>query len=343
MERYHAWQAACMTILTGRFKDTWDLALPIVSLTYRVSAHKDLGLSPFNILRGSQPRMPYDVEFDDWPAPCDNTSDYTSKLQSTLREIHTVVESAHYKASSQRVKIRNGSYRHIRHTIGDFVLIWAPKAAEVLPKGVYNKPKLLDHWTLPHRIVAIRNDSLVVRNSDGKVRDVDTDSVIPYRFYYDGQPSIPSRRGFTAQERRELNKDFKSYLPPDLQKGQMVTFPVTMKNGSAGFGIGKALSHDSKGQWNLHWYSNDKETLLDPFTPCWLDINKHWYCGPQRHKDDAMMTTNDYYKGPLTQDHFADTGFNLLTDGSVSNAVLRRIEKHPRYKWSSPLNISDAE
>ena len=87
MERYHAWQAACMTILTGRFKDTWDLALPIVSLTYRVSAHKDLGLSPFNILRGSQPRMPYDVEFDDWPAPCDNTSDYTSKLQSTLPSV----------------------------------------------------------------------------------------------------------------------------------------------------------------------------------------------------------------------------------------------------------------
>src|SRR6056300_615317 len=73
-------------------------------------------------------------------------------------------------------------YREQRFEPGDLVLCFAPKTAEVLPKDVPNKPKLMDRWSLP-RIVVAKGDKgiYVVRDAAGILSDVRADSMRPYR------------------------------------------------------------------------------------------------------------------------------------------------------------------
>ena len=55
MERYHSWQSACMTVLLSRYKDTWDLVLPLVTMSYRTTVSRTTGFSPYHIMFGHEP------------------------------------------------------------------------------------------------------------------------------------------------------------------------------------------------------------------------------------------------------------------------------------------------
>ena len=59
VERYHAWQNACLTIVTSRYKTSWDLVLPLVTLSYSTTVQASIGHTPFEALRGYEPRMPF--------------------------------------------------------------------------------------------------------------------------------------------------------------------------------------------------------------------------------------------------------------------------------------------
>ena len=115
------------------------------------------------------------------------------------------------------------------------------------------KPKLLDRWSLPRKIVAQgrRTDNYVVQDDTGKLEDIRADSLTRYRFFRDGKPSIPSRPKFTRHERKMLRSNPRAYIPRHIQNNDLVTFPLTIGQKPA-FGVGRAVSVLPTGAWDVH-------------------------------------------------------------------------------------------
>ena len=337
VERYHAWQNACLTIVTSRHKNTWDLMLPLVSLSYTTTVHASIGCTPFEAIRGYEPRMPFD-SWSSW-STTDRDCKEVSMIERNMREIYDTIKKSHDKASTRNKDNRAAAHRPTTYMPGDVVLRFAPKTTEVVPKTVAVKPKLMDRWSLPNIVVA-RGDKgmLIVRDENGKLHDVRADLVRRFDFYHDGLPSIHSRRRFSKEERALLNKNLKATTAMRKAKmGDMVCFPLTVSSG-AGFGIGQILRLMPDGSYDAQFYSNDAESLTGSFRPCWLNNQNQWYCGPRRQADHRPMSTTDFYSGKLRTECFAAVGFRLLETLHVPSAVLRAMHDHKAFEWTMPGN-----
>ena len=338
VERYHAWQGACLTILTSRFKTDWDLMLPLVSLAYRTTVHARTGFTPFEVLHGFEPRMPFDA-WCPWNCDKEPRSTEVRELQEKMRAIYTAVKDAHDKATSQNRERRLQNYREQRFEPGDLVLCFAPKTAEVLPKDVPVKPKLMDRWSLPKMVVARGDNGVyVVRDASGTLSDYRADAMRHYRFYKDGLPSVPARRKFTADERRARNAALKRPKIRDAKVGDLVCFPMEMRDGP-GFGVGEVLSVTQKSNtrtYNIQFYSNASDSLTGTFRPCWMDHRGKWYCGQRERPSHKAVTTGEYYPSPIRQSVLAAVGFALLPDDRMPMPVLRAMSIHPDFQWSLP-------
>ena len=332
VERYHAWQNASLTILTSRYKDNWDLMLPLVTLSYSTTVQAGTGFTPFETIRGYEPRMPFEA-WNTWPGHPESKGTEMSMIQAQMRELYISVKGAHDRATKAGVRRRSDKHRPTSFEPGDTVLRYAPKTAEVLPHCVPQKPKLMDRWSLPNVVVA-RGDKgvYIVRDENGKLHDVRPDLLRRFTFFKDGLPSIPTRRRFTKAERARMNKaskpgqPIKAAMPEDL-----VCFPMSTRQGP-GFGVGKVLEVKPGGSYDLQFYSNDNESLTGSFRPCWLNRQGHWYCG-RRRGEDKPMDTGTFYKGTLRQESFAAVGFNLLATGKVPHKVLEAMDRHPAFEW----------
>ena len=335
VERYHAWQNASLTILTSRYKDNWDLMLPLVTLSYSTTVQASTGFTPFETIRGYEPRMPFEA-WNAWPGSPDPGSDEMSMIQTQMRDLYLSVREAHDRATEAGVERRSGKHRPTSFKPGDTVLRYAPKTAEVLPHDVPQKPKLMDRWSLPNIVVAKGDKGIyIVRDENGKLHDVRPDLLRRFTFFKDGLPSIPARKKFTKSERTRMNKARKVSEPPrTANPGDLVCFPMAMRQGP-GFGVGKVLAVDHTGSYDLQFFSNDSEALEGAFRPCWLNAQGHWYCG-KRRDNDRPMDTRTFYTGTLRQESFAAVGFDLLATGKVPRKVLEAMDKHPSFDWRLP-------
>jgi len=343
IERFWRFLTACMTILTSRFKDTWDDMLPLICLRYRTAVNDSTGYSPFHVVFGRDPELDTDGVFSDQPPPACK-SEYMAELRAALDTIHTNVRNASEQAAQKNRARRLLKYKPVSYNVGDFCLVWSPKAAETMPDGFSVKPKLMDRWSLPRRIAAkgSRADNYVIIDGMGIPQNVRADSMIPYSFFTDGKPSVPERRKFTAEERKRLRRDPQAYLPPILRPGAMAAFPLTIENEQA-FGIGRVTGKiDSSETFNLHWFSNEGEDIYGSFRPVWLRNDDSWYCRnkPEHHTHRPMMTS-DCYGGQITQDNIGDSGFELLMDGKIPFEALRNISENPNFDWKLPREFTD--
>lgn len=340
VERYHGWQNSLLAIVTSKYKDNWDLVLPLISLCYRTTVHDSIGVSPFEALRGFKPRLPWHF-WEPWPTedPIVLSNPDLTVLRDVFRDVAETVRTNHEKSSlrRRRRKLPRARRNPISFSPGDIVLAWAPKSAEKLPKNVTNKPKLNDCWSLPQLVVARgEGNMLIIRDLDGKTDLVSPDLLRHYEYFTDGLPSVPPRKGFSPGERRLLNKDV--FVPQHPRVGDLVCFPLTLGDGTAGFGVGRVIACNVTPQgttYDCHWMSNDDESLSGPFMPCWT-TSDGWYADEkQRHAADGMVTTGKYYPSPISIEVLADTKFKLL-DGFLPDLTIRRIHEHPAFDWVHP-------
>ena len=340
IERYHRIQSACLTILSSKYKNDWDLALPLVTMAYRQSVHTSTGYTPHEVMFGRAPRGQLDHVFDEKAQPT-TTPDHVCKLQQGLAEIHKNVQKAIKRSAELNLDRRDALFREITYKPGDWVLVHSPKASEKLPKSVKRKPNMVDQWSEPCRVVCTgkRSGYYVVRDAKGLLQDVRADSMVDYKFYFDNLPAMPPRPRFTARERTVLADDAAAYVPPEIKKDMLVVFPMTLKDGSPGFGVGKAIARLGRTKnWNCQWYSNAEETIDDVFLPCWLNSNGRWYAAETKKSHDKPLCTHRVYQGNINERTIADAGFRLMADHKLPHEVLSRIHKNPRFAWTFPEN-----
>ena len=166
VERYHAWQNACITIMGDRYKDAWDLVLPLISLSYRTTIQSSTGMTPFEALRGYEPKMPYDI-WDEWSQNGPIEKDALS-LPNRMKDIYRKIREAHDTAVTKNLEKRKKKHREHNFAPGDLVLRFAPKTSEVLPDELLSKAKHLDQWSLPGTVVAHGEKGiLIVKDEKG--------------------------------------------------------------------------------------------------------------------------------------------------------------------------------
>ena len=336
VEKWHSTLASGMTLLCNRFKTNWHLCLPIIAMSYRIAVNTTTGFSPIHVLQGREPRMPMDQDFDT-PVKCHSQSEYVSELQSAMKALHVDINTKALARSQANMELRFCKYRKIKFEINDEVLLWSPQAAELMPLGWPRKQKLMAVWSERGTVVALgeREDHYIVLNHKGKMVDVRADGMIKYTTFTDGKPSVNSRPRLTLQERKILSKDKNAHIPQALAKGLMCCFPLTMRDGSDGFGIAKILNPLLNDRWDGQWFSNTFDDLDGPFEPCWIPVGKPlaWYTGNKRGLTDQPLRVSSYYQGDITQSIVACVGFNLSATGGLPASVREHMHKHPKFKW----------
>ena len=197
---------------------------------------------------------------------------------------------------------------------------------------------MLDRWSEPKRIISEGKGEgyFIVQDAYGNTDDVRSDSMIPYEFYYDNKPSVSTRRRFTKHERKALRGNPTVFLQPRIRPNAMIVFPLTMNDGTAGFGVGRAKTEikGKPGEWDAQWYSNTEESLSGPFRPCWMTTQGTWYTGDQKNTHDVPLMTSQHYQGVITQDRVADVGFELNAEQALDDDVLQHVENHTHFQWS---------
>ena len=114
----------------------------------------------------------------------------------------------------------------------------------------------------------------------------------------------------------------------------MAVFPLELRDGAPGFGVGKFLQRTGQGCWDLHWYSNSMESLDGPFLPCWVKGDGTYYCGAKSSDEHVPFRTSEYYPGDISREVCADIGFALTDQDRLPHSVLVRMDAHPSYGWT---------
>ena len=340
VERYHSHLMAQVTALTNQMKDDWDLWLPVVLYAYRISTHATNGYSPMHVLSGRQPRNDIELAFPETKKQL-NTPDYMHQLQDNLRGIFSDIRQRQRKVAEYNQNRRMTGYKPRDFTVGDYVLVYAPARAELLPKHIPRVQKMLDRFIGPFRIITVIGQGpsrkYVVHNAKKAREEVYRGETLslycPWKD--DGTPSIQAREYMSKPQRMNLNAQVgRKFLPKDIQYGDLVAFPNVMPDGTRGFGIGKVVHHLTEKSFNCHWYSNSEENLLGTYAPCWIRPDGSWYAALTRqHARHEPLLTAGTYTHPITQDIIADCGFSLTAGNKIPKTTLDRIQNHRLFHW----------
>ncbi|CAF0881273.1 unnamed protein product [Brachionus calyciflorus] len=132
----------------------WDKYLPKLAFAYNTAVHATMGIRPFEIVYGRQPKLPIDLLFPTTNLDFNLTADaYASKVQTHLLKCYDLVE----KHSQSKVnKFKFYADRHVRpasYVTGERVSL----LNESKKKGI--SKKLSRKWSGPYTIIEKLNEN----------------------------------------------------------------------------------------------------------------------------------------------------------------------------------------
>lgn len=122
----------------------WDNALPFVTFAYNSSRHDTAGYSPFYLLYGRDPILPFDTVL---PIAQDSTSEYARDVIATAEQARQI---AHHRLSISQSKQKStydSRHRDANFLPGDLVLLWSPS------RRVGLSEKLMSRYAGPYRVL----------------------------------------------------------------------------------------------------------------------------------------------------------------------------------------------
>jgi hypothetical protein len=125
----------------------WDERLPIFLLAYRASTHDTTGMTPANMVFGTEHRLPCDLLFGAPPDKEQSTTDYVADMVERLHDTHHYAWR-HLRVASDRMKAR---YDCLANSAGfqegDRVWLYRPTRT----RG--RSPKLQPAWEGPYKVI----------------------------------------------------------------------------------------------------------------------------------------------------------------------------------------------
>ena len=125
-----------MRSLVGGHPNQWDLALPQVEFAYNDSPNRSTGLSPFNIVYGTNPRGVFELrDLGMIEKRSANAKDFSFDMQKLHEHVKAQLQENSLKYK-QKADLKR---REVNFEEGDLVLAYPRK--EIFPRGTYNKLK----------------------------------------------------------------------------------------------------------------------------------------------------------------------------------------------------------
>lgn len=122
----------------------WDVALPFVTFAYNSSRHDAAGFSPFYLVFGRHPTLPFDTIF---PTAVDFTTEYTRDAITRARKAREVARQRLLASQDHQRHRYDSHHRQISFTPGSLVLLWTPT------RRVGLSEKLLSRYSGPYRVL----------------------------------------------------------------------------------------------------------------------------------------------------------------------------------------------
>jgi hypothetical protein len=151
-ERFNRYLAAALSLYVNPSQRDWDLHLPAALMAYRSSIHDVTKFSPYYLLYGRIPRLPYDVALDEPSSPSKDWDDYNKQHHELLTTAWNAVENWDAR---QRVRAKlyyDKLQKAVEYPIGSLVLVYTPILRRQKSK------KLLIRWTGPHKVLTKLSD-----------------------------------------------------------------------------------------------------------------------------------------------------------------------------------------
>ena len=124
--------------LEGHQHAEWDVHLPLLLLGLRSQIHRSLGVSPYCVLFGREPRLPADAELSgpsQTPCRTRTIAEYLEQLQASLRALHEVALENSNKGHSKNKSLYERRVNEFTYLPGDKIYLHRG----VVPKGQYYK------------------------------------------------------------------------------------------------------------------------------------------------------------------------------------------------------------
>ena len=122
----------------------WDIALPFVTFAYNSSRHETAGYSPFYLLFGRDPLLPFDTLL---PLDPPSTTSYAQDAITRALIARTVARTRFSSSQSAQKSIYDSRHRDADFPPGSLVLLWLPSRRVGLCE------KLLSRYVGPYRVL----------------------------------------------------------------------------------------------------------------------------------------------------------------------------------------------
>lgn len=150
IERSHRVFKDIMSHYVAKSQQDWDTWVPYVLMAYRFHTQSSTGYSPYFLLHGRDPVLPFDNILKPQTVKYDTDENYVSELMARLNSVFTIVR-ANLSRSKEKQAIQYNKTASEKHfTLGQLVYLHDPSIRTGLSK------KLEKPWTGPYRVVEIK-------------------------------------------------------------------------------------------------------------------------------------------------------------------------------------------
>ena len=188
----------------------WEEHLQLLLFMYRTTRHASTGLSPYEILFGSNPPSQWLPDLQDTVLV--NQSDYCENLRRKLLQLKEIVDANSVRSAEEQQHSYKSSDTHIQLTPGQQVLLRNEVAGKLDPR-----------WTGPWTVVEMKGLSTVVLRMGSAERKVHINRVRPLLLKDTQNPVVepdwtpPLFAHEHAQEQPEtVNTDVEHDRPPSV-------------------------------------------------------------------------------------------------------------------------------
>jgi hypothetical protein len=152
LERFHSNLGRSMKVRAAASRSiNWDRELDSITFAYNIAEHGVTGYSPFYLLHGWYPTLPFDITAPATDAEYGSHSEWVAAAAARLRTAHDCAYKRMTAAQISRVK-KNHSRKEPLKT-GDRVYLWVPS----ITRGAIKKLTL--RWHGPYEVIERHNST----------------------------------------------------------------------------------------------------------------------------------------------------------------------------------------
>ena len=285
VERWHRWLNSAMTIMYDRNTVDWDLILPAILYSYRVTINDATGFSPAQLVYGRELNLPLDILFNHdglTSTSFSSEADWANHLHKSLTKAFELARKCQQQAAATRTKRLNASRMPSPHFPKDCtVWYWTRKTeanvihheGRILPL----RSKWANWWDGPYKFLGWDGDQHVLIQKDGESALRTHINRVTRR--HAGEVSTSTWTGGLTNTCPDPVVEDRSETGP-VRMGEHIVFPTNAcKLHPSPFGVGRITKiGDGKTNFEFQWCGNTRTVLDGAYNLCWyVPTTDKWY------------------------------------------------------------------